>query len=119
MAHATYPSVFWDNSSNAYKCEMRDKKTGQAWGHGYGITRNEAIRNARHNQPKDPVVKRAIGWVSHHPFIAGAAVGCYLQYRHARYHQDELRPADYLVAAIMMGTIVWAAVKVFDWLMEP
>ncbi|MEI6288663.1 MAG: hypothetical protein WCP18_03790 [bacterium] len=116
MAHATYPYVFPDENSGQWKCEMRDRKDGRVWGYGYGNCRNDAIKNARSDQPKDPAIKKAIGWVKHHPFIAGAVVGCYLSYRHAKNHQVDMRLGDYLVVGAIAGTIVWLVGKVVTWI---
>lgn len=116
MAKATYPSVFFDEATGKYKCEMHDKNTGRTWGYGYGDTRTEAIYSARRDQPKQSKIKRAVGWVTRHPFIAGAAVGTYLQYRRGRNHHTEIRPINYLNAAIVAGTVIWGISKIYKYI---
>ena len=112
MAHPTYPTVYHDDATGAYKCEMRDKKTGRTWGIGYGPTRNEAISNARREQPNRNQIKRAIGWVTRHPFIGGATVGAVLAYHHAKQRQVDLRLGDMVTAGIIFGTAAWVISKV-------
>lgn len=113
MAHATYPAVFFDEAAGFFKCEMRDKKTGRIWGYGYGVTRQEAIYNARHDQPSEGRIKRAIGWVSRHPFIAGAALGAYLAFRQTRRHGlKKGSPLGYLGAGAVVGAIAWGVAKI-------
>lgn len=80
MAKATYPAC-WQDNDGTYVCEMRDKKSGRVWGQGYGDTRKEAIYNARNDQPKDMLIKRAIGWTWRHPFKAGALTLAYMAFR--------------------------------------
>jgi hypothetical protein len=113
VAHITYPIVFHDEDTDGWKCEMRDKKTNKVWGQGYGMTRQEAIYNARHDQPSAGKIKRAIGWVVSHPFIAGSAVGTYLAYRHARKHEWRLPPLGYLSIGAIIGTLAWGLNKIF------
>ncbi len=91
MAHVTCPTVYYDDAADSWKCEMCDKKTVRTWGIGYGATRQEAIYNARHEQPDQGHIKRAIGWVTRHPFLGGAAAGAYMAYHHARQDRTDLR----------------------------
>lgn len=116
MAKPTYPSVFFDDDASAYKCEMHDKNTGRTWGYGYGKTRKEAIASARRDQPKQGKIKKAVGWVTRHPFVAGAAIGTYITYRRARNHHADIRPIHYVNAAIVAGTIVWGISKIFKYI---
>lgn len=114
MAHATFPAVYYDEVAGEWICEMRDKKTGRTWGKGHGATRQEAIYNARHDQPAESKIKRAIGWVARHPFVAGATVGVYLAYRRGRYHRSELKLIDYLSAGVIIGTLAWGLSRLYN-----
>ena len=107
MAHPTDSIVFFDENSGMYKCEMRDKKIGRVWGVGYGDTRHEALINARRAQPPDGTIKRAIGWVTRHPFMAGAAVGVYLAARNGARTFSE-----YVAASVIGGIAGWVIGKV-------
>lgn len=114
MARPTFPRVFWDEESGMYCAQMIDKKTGKVWGCGYGETRQDAIRSAAIDQPPAKSIKRAIGWVDRHPFIAGAAVGTYLTYRYAKNHHYQMKASDYLSVGAIAGTIAWALSKIFS-----
>lgn len=112
MSRATYPAVYYDEAAGSFKCDMRDKKTGRTWGMGTGETRQEAIYNARHDLPEEGKIRKAIGWVEHHPFVSGAAVGVYLASRHAKRHLYRPTFTDYAFSAVVVGTAVWAVSKI-------
>lgn len=112
MAHPTYPVVFFDERSGLYKCEMRDKKTGKVWGHGYGERRQDAIANARYVQPSDGQIKRAINWVTRHPFIGGAAAGAMVAYYHAKRSRTDVRLGDMMASSVVFGAAAWIIVKI-------
>lgn len=109
MSRPTYPRIFFDNTSGRYRAEMIDKKTGRIWGQGYGKTRQEAIMASAVDQPPASTIKKAMGLVTRHPFVAGAAVGTYLEYRRARYHPEDIRVANFISAAVIAGAMVWGA----------
>jgi hypothetical protein len=118
MPHATFPVVFWDDEAGAWRAEMRDKRLGKTWGRGLGQTRMEAIYNARTDQPDEGLVKRAIGWVDRHPFLAGAAVGTYRIVRGARLRGFK-RPAwYYLSGGALVGALAWTLDKIVRWLVR-
>lgn len=109
MAHVTKPFVFYDEDRGAWKCLMRDS-TGKTWGTGYGETRQSAIYKSRQDQPHESVIRKAIGWVNRHPFLAGAALGVYLSSRSGFRGR---RPAlgEYALVAFVTGSIAWAIQK--------
>lgn len=112
MARPTYPRVVWDENAMSYRAEMVDKKTGRIWGYGHGETRQAAIKAAAIDQPPSKSIKRAIGWVTHHPFLGGAAVGAYMAYHHAKQCQTDLRLGDLMAASIIFGTAAWIISKI-------
>lgn len=111
MAHACYPAIF-RLDDGTYCCQMKDKKTGRVWGEGFGENRWDAISAARTELPSDSRIKQAIGWVTHHPLIGGAAVGLYITYRNAEKHGINPTVKDYLSGAAVVGGICWVASKV-------
>jgi hypothetical protein len=118
MAHnrPTYPTVFLDTVSNLWKAEMKDKKTGRIWGTGVGETRDIAIINARHNQPKDSRIKRLIGWTIRHPFLGSMAVGTVLAFHQARKKDNNIPVSTCLAAGALFGVAMWGTIKFLKWI---
>lgn len=113
MPHPTDPVVFFDRNTKLFKAIMKDPKTGQTWGVGHGDSRKKALYQARNAQPPDGTIRKAIGWVQRHPFMAGSMVGIYLAARHGAKNNYRPTSAEFTKAALWVGTLTWAAAKAF------
>ena len=114
MPHATFPSVYWDETQGQWVAQMRDKKTNRVWSSAKNTNRILAIRDARRKRPRDPQIKRVIGWADRHPFWGGFAAGIVASCFASDTRTGRTVGLGTMFAfGLIAGTVTWIAHKLF------